>query len=246
MSRIVLIIIPLLLAPLRGVLAQDESEGDARAALALSLTPIGALTPPMSAAMVGRQLRGGQFGVRYGFREDREFQALAATGVFALGLRSTVSITAGATDADCIGCEIALSAGLGADYRLLGVGEPAGRGTAFSISISGDAGYARVKPGDADAFAFGVGAPITFSYALGGKESMHVVPYFTPVFGMGSTNGPCVLVLDCDKSGTRWVLGGGIGIWNPLSIVSISIGVNKVMWSDSDPLYGINAVFGGR
>ena len=199
----------------------------------------------MTPAMVSRQLGSGQLGIRYGFRNQDEFQAFAATGVLSPGLRSTVSLTGGVTDANCIGCDIAVLAGLGVDYRVFDAGDPMGKGTSLTIALGGDAGYARVKPGDEDAWTFGIGAPITLSFALGGQEGLHLVPYFTPVFGYGSTSGPCLLVVDCDKSGTRWVLGGGVGLWNPLSIVSVSVGVNQVMQSGGGKmLVGINAMVG--
>lgn len=249
MQILVLTAIALLFAPLRALPAQALSEGDARAFAALQGTHIGALSPLMTPAMIGRRLNGAQLGLRYGLRDENNLrtQAVAASGIFALGLRSTVALTAGVTDADCLDCSPALMIGLGADTRLYEGGDPMGTGTSLSVALSGDAGYAQLKPGGDAAYAFGVGAPITLSLATGGRESMHIVPYFTPVFGIGSTNEPCGgFIVDCTRSGTRWVLGGGIGVWNPMTSVSASVGVNQIMLSGAKPVFGINVVFGGR
>lgn len=247
MQRIVLIL-PLVLAPFMWLEAQNASAGDIRAFVALRGTHVGALTPLMTPAMVGRRLDGAQLALRYGLRneDDFRFQAVAASGIFPLGLRSTVALTAGITDADCADCGPALLVGLGGDARLYEGGDPLGTGTSLTIALSGDIGYAQLKPGDDDALAIGIGAPISVSLATGGRESMHVVPYFTPVFGIGSTNAECGVLADCTKSGTRWVLGGGLGVWNPLTSVSASIGVNQVMLSGAKPVFGINVIFGGR
>jgi hypothetical protein len=248
MSPTVLILIVLLLAPLASHAAQGLSSGDARAFTALRSTHIGALTPLMTPAMVGRRLDGAQLALRYGLRNEDDFrtQAVAASGIFALGLRSTVALSAGVVDADCFNCSPALLLGLGGDARVYEGGDPMGTGTSLSVALSGDVGYAQIKPGDDDAFAIGIGAPVTVSLATGGRESMHVVPYFTPVFGIGSTNAPCGVLGDCTKNGTRWVIGGGLGVWNPLTSVSASVGVNQVMLSGAKPVFGINVIFGGR
>lgn len=238
----------LALAAGRSAPAQTVTEGDARAFIALRATHIGALTPLMTPAMVGRRLNGAQLGLRYGLREENDLrtQGVAGSAIFALGMRSTVALTAGLTDADCFDCSPALMLGLGADARVYEGGDPLGTGSSLTIAISGDVGYAQLKPGDDQAFALGIGAPVTLSLATGGRESMHVVPYFTPVFGIGSTSEPCGVLNDCRRNGTRWVLGGGIGVWNPLTSVSASIGVNQVMLSGARPVFGINVVFGGR
>ena len=243
-----LILLALLLAPPRVARTQSVPEGTARAFEALQLTHIGGLTPLMTPAMVGRRLNGAQLGLRYGLRNDGQFrtQSVAAAGIFALGMRSTVTLNAGVVDRDCIQCNAGLMAGLGADARVYEGGDPLGTGSSITVGLSGEVGYAQDRLNDADAFAIGFGAPVTLSFATGNRESMHVVPYFTPVFGIGSLNSPCPLLGDCTKSGTRWVLGGGVGVWNPMTSVSASIGVNRVMLSDARTVFGINVVFGGR
>ena len=84
-------------------------------------------------------------------------------------------------------------------------------------------------------------------------HGMRVAPYFTPVFGVGETSSPCPSVpipsgssMNCDKSGVRWVLGGGIGLWNPESGVAATVGMNQVVLSGARPVFGINVILGGR
>jgi hypothetical protein len=244
-----LVLIAILLAPIQSGLAQNFSESDARAFVALRASHLGALTPLMTPAMIGRQLNGAQLGLRYGLRDEDNLrtQSVAGSGIFALGLRSTVTLTAGVTDGDCASCSPALLLGLGADARVYEGGDPLGTGTSLSLALSGDVGYAQLKPGDDAALALGIGIPVTLSLATGGRDGMHVVPYFTPIFGIGSTNEACAaLIVDCDRSGTRWVLGGGLGIWNPMTNISASIGVNQVMLSGAKPVFGVNVILGGR
>ena len=248
----ILAAIALLFAPLRPIAAQiisdGISEGDARAFAALRATQIGALTPLMTPAMVGRQLNGAQLGIRYALTDENSVrsQAIAGSAIFALGMRSTVALTAGVTDGECDGCSPGVLLGLGGDARVYEGGDPLGSGTSITIAVSGDVGYAQLKPSDDAAFAFGVGAPVAVSLATGGKESMHLVPFFTPVFGIGWTNEECGFVGECTKSGTHWVLGGGLGFWNPMTSISASIGVNQVMLSGAKPTFGVNVIFGGR
>jgi hypothetical protein len=233
----------LLFAPLFTALAQ--SEGDLRAFAALRATHIGALTPLMTPAMVSRRLNGAQLGLRYGLLYENNLytNAIAGTGIFATGVESSVSVTAGVTDANCNGCQPSLLLGVGGDMRLYESSELRGTGTGLTVAISGDVGYAQIKPGDDNAFALGVGAPITVS--LGSSQGLRWAIYGNPVFGVGQTSTDCIFP-DCDKSGIRWVLGGGIGAWSPTTNISASVGINQVVLSGAKPVYGINVVIGGR
>jgi hypothetical protein len=133
--------------------------------------------------------------------------------------------------------------GVGGDTRLYESSESLAGGTGLTVALSGDLGYAQLKPSDDYAIALGVGAPVTVS--LGSTQGMRLAVYGTPVFGIGETSTPCPLG-SCDKSGVRWVLGGGIGAWNPTTNISASVGVNQVMLSGAKPVYGINVVIGGK
>lgn len=227
--------------------ARAQTAGDVRAAAALQSTHVGALTPMMTPAMISRRLNGAQFGLRYGLLDEdgTRTQAVAAALTFLAGLASSVTLNAGVLDADCPNCSPALMLGAGADMRVADVAEVLGSGSQLSVAVSGEFGYARLEPSDDYALALGIGAPVTLSLGGGGREGLRFVPFVTPMFGVGETSTPC-LIGGCTRSGTRWVLGGGLGVWNPMSNLSASVGVNQVMISGAQPVFGVNVVFGGR
>jgi hypothetical protein len=227
----------------------QTSLGDSRAFAALRSSHVGSLTPLLTPAMISRQLNGAQLAIRYGRRDERNVrtQAIAASAVFGIGLQSSATFTAGALDADCTSCSPALLLGIGGDMRVAEFGDIMGGGSQLSVAVSGDLGYAQLKPGDDYAATLAVGAPITLSLSGGGREALRIAPYFTPVFGVGETSTPCMNTAStCDKSGMRWVLGGGVGVWNRTSSVSASLGVNQVVLSGARPVFGLNVIFGGR
>ena len=229
------------------LLASDAhaQSGDTRAFIALRATHLGALTPMITPAMISRRLHGAQLGIRYGFREEggTRTQSIAGSGIFGVGLTSSIAVTAGVSDPDCFDCSPAMLLGLGGDMRVYESGNT-GSGS-LTLAISGDVGYAQLKPGDESALALGVGAPLTLSFGAT-PQGTRFAPFFTPVFGIGSTSLGCPLNLDCQESGTRWILGGGIGVWNPTSSISASLGINQVMLSGAKPVFGVNVQFGGR
>lgn len=235
----------LALPPTAAVRAQT-SAGDLRAFAALRTSHIGALTPLMTPAMLTRQLNGAQLGVRYGLLDEGGVRAhsVAVSGIFVAGLKSSTTITAGVRDADCTGCTPALLLGVAGDMRVVEIGDAVGSGSALSVAVGGELGYAQLKPGSDYAITLGIGVPITLSMRGGEPSGMRVAPYFVPVYGVGQTSTACPT--GCEKSGTRWVLGGGIGVWSPGSNISASVGVNQIVLSSAKPVFGVNAVIGGR
>ena len=238
----------LLLAPLSP--AASQAIQDARAFVALRTTHIGALVPLLGPAIVGRQLNGAQLAIRYGFNRE-EFtggdvitNSVAGSGVFAAGTTATWAIHAGVSDADCEGCDPELMLGVGGEMRVFEVGDFLG-GSTLNFGVSGDAGYAQLKTSGStlSALSLGIGMPTALTLSRDQGSGMRIVPYLTPVFGIGQIN-------DCGGNGscngTRFVLGGGIGFWNPLSSISASLGVNQVFFPDQDPVFGVNVVIGGR
>jgi hypothetical protein len=236
-------LLALTLAAMRASAAQ--SAGDLRAVTALRATHLGALTPLMTPAMISRRLNGAQLGIRYGLLDEQGVRttAVAASGIFAAGLQSSVTLTAGVTDADCTNCGPGMLLGIGGDMRIYEKRTAVGSGSGFSLAVGGDLGYAQLKPGDDRAISLGISAPATWSPNRL-AEGMRFALYFTPVFGIGQTSSACPS--GCDKSGTRWVIGGGVGVWNPMTNVSASLGINQVAVSGGRPVYGVNVVLGGR
>lgn len=228
--------------------AQSNAQtGDARALIVLRATHIGALTPSITPAMISRRLNGMQLGVRYGWHEEEGIttHAVAASGILGVGIASSVSLTAGVSDADCAPCSPALMLGIGGDMRVAEMGDIVAGGSSLSIAVSGDVAYAQLKPGDDTGLALGIGAPVTLTFAAT-PDGMRFAPYVTPVFGVGSTSLGCSGILECEESGSRFVIGGGIGVWNPLSSISASLGINHVMADGANPVFGVNVQIGGR
>ena len=225
--------------------AQEVTEW---AGAAIAASPIGALTPLMSPSMIGRSLDGAQLALRYGLEWVTDTPVspygLAATGIFALGLKSTVSITAGLRDANCDGCHARLMLGAAGDMRVYETSEFVGNGSGIALSVSGEVGYGSAF-GEEDAFALGVGTPLTFSFATGDRDALRIAPFIVPVFGVGQTSCPAGLP-DCGQSGSRLVLGGGVAVWNPMTNISASVGFNRVMQEGEKTIYGVNIVLGGR
>jgi hypothetical protein len=239
-----------LIAPLEVAHAQPPAR-DVRAFVALRASPAGALTPLLTPAMLNRQLTGVQLGIRYGLLDEDGVRTHAVAGSVILmsGFESDVTLTAGVRDADCANCTPALLLGLAGDMRVLEIGDIVGSASTLNVTVSGDLGYAQLKPGDDYAITLGIGAPITLSLKSSGESGLRLAPYFTPVFGIGQTSEDCIQVTPprpCHKSGTRWVLAGGLGVWKPMSSVSASIGVNQVVFSGAKPVFGVNVVVGGR
>ncbi len=231
--------------------ATSQSVEDARAFVALRATPVGALVPMPGPALVGRRLNGAQLGIRYGFNREEvtggsvNTQSIAASAIFAAGVASTLSIHAGISDADCAGCAAEAMLGVGGEMRAFEIGDFLSAGSSLNLGVSGDIGYAQLKtPGTTrSVFSLGVGAPVALNMSGGGTEGMRIVPYLTPVFGIGQIS-DCGIGGSC--SGTRFLLGGGIGFWNPVSSISASLGVNHVFYPDQQPVFGVNVVVGGR
>jgi hypothetical protein len=221
--------------------------GDSRALIVLRATHIGALTPSMSPATISRRLNGMQLGLRYGWHDDDGIttQAVALSGILGVGMASSVALTAGLTDADCGPCSPALMLGVGGDMRVIEVGDIVAGGSSLSVAVSGDLGFAQLKPGDETGLALGIGAPVTLMFAAT-PEGIRFAPYVTPVFGVGSTSLGCSGLGECEESGTRFVIGGGIGVWNPLSSIAASLGVNHVLAEGARPVFGVNVQIGGR
>jgi hypothetical protein len=244
-------VIALFVGPLGAAMSQTSDE---RAFQSLRSSHIGSLTPMLTPAMLRRRLNGAQLGVRYGLRDENGLrtQAIAASGIFAAGGQSSVTLTSGVLNVNCNSCSSGILLGVGGDMRVAEMGDVVQGGSLLSVGVSGDLGFAQLKPGNDYAITLGVGLPITLSISSGAR-GMRFAPYFTPVFGVGETSTACPSVpigpgssMNCDKSGVGLVLGGGMGVWNPESGVAASIGINHVVHAGAKPVFGINVILGGR
>ena len=222
-------------------LGDGPSESAFAAWSALLGTPTGALVPMMTPTMVGLPARSVQLVFRYGHAGGGEDLAslnnFAATALFPAGTGATFSLTGGLVRPSCDGCETHLMLSVGGDLGLysspLGPSSDAGR---FTMALNGELGYGNPEEGTLVAGAVG----LPFSLVLG-STGMRFVPYVTPAFGFGSSSEGGSSV-----SGVRFLLGGGIGLSNPESTVSVHGGFQQIFLTDAKMVFGIGLSIGGR
>lgn len=223
------------------VLGNGPDEGAEAAWSALLGTPTGGLVPLMTPTLAGAPARSAQLAFRYGHTQGNNDLAslnnFAVTALFPAGTGATISLTGGMIRPSCNGCDTHLMLSLGGDMALysspLGPSSDAGR---FAMGLNGELGYGRPK--DATLVAGSVGLP--FSLIMG-SSGMRFVPYVTPALGFGSSNESGSSV-----SGMRFLLGGGIGLHNPASAVSVHAGFQQIFIADAKMLFGLGLSIGGR
>ena len=223
-------------------LGNNPDESAFAAWSALLGTPTGALAPLMTPTLAGSPARSAQLALRYGHSQGvndlASLNNFAVTALFPAGTGATISLTGGMIRPSCDGCETHVMLSIGGDMALysspLGPSSDAGR---FAMALNGEFGYG--KPEDATLLAGSVGLP--FSLILGSTAGMRFVPYVTPAFGFGSSNESGSSV-----SGVRFLLGGGIGLHNPASTVSVHAGFQQIFISDAKMIFGLGLSIGGR
>jgi hypothetical protein len=215
--------------------------GDVAAWSALLGTPAGALAPVVTPTMVGAPLRSAQIVFRYGHlgggRVSASLHDFGVTALLPAGTGATLSLTGGFIHPDCNGCDNQLMLSVGGDMSLysspLGPSSDAGR---LTIALNGELGYGR--PSGGNLIAGTVGLP--FALVLG-SGPMRLVPFVAPAFGFGSSSESGSSV-----SGTRFLLGGGVGLHNPESNVSLHAGFQQIFITDAKMLFGLGLSIGGR
>lgn len=245
--------------------AAQTSAGDAAAYVALLSTPNAGLPPLVTGTMLGARQNGAQFVVRYGHvgvsvvgtlsNVGDAANSLGATAILPVGTTSTVSLTAGFERPSCDGCDApnSLILSVGGDMPLtswpMGQGRDADR---LTMTLAGELGFG--KPQDDRALAGTVSVPFALSLGSGG-EGMRITPFLTPGFGFASYQfsvaSPAAFGVGGSsrstetESGTRFLLGGGVALWNPTSTVSVSAGFQHVFIDNGTTLYGLTLTLGG-
>ena len=132
--------------------------------------------------------------------------------------RADVELSAGYLKAscdqgDCAGFAVASGA---VEGRVLQ--SQAGNAT-FVLGLSGRIGFA--KPSDGTAWSASASAPL--SMAMGSPTGVQIVPFVSPGFGWGRISDG-----SGSESGTRFMLGGGVGIVSSNSGWGLNLGAQKV------------------
>jgi hypothetical protein len=214
-----------------------QSASQAAAALALTFSPSAGLTQHVTPLMAGEAQSKTSFAVRYGriSEEGTSFNNFAITGAMPVSEAATVSLTAGMRHNSIEGGESSndIIFGLGGDMMLgqtaLGEGDNAAK---FVYGLNADLGYSKVKSlNDANALTGRIGAPLSLSFGAG--ETAKIVPYVAPSFGFGrlSAEGE-------SESGSRFIIGAGVGVNQISERISFNVGIQKVMIENGKTLFG--------
>ena len=224
--------------------------------LALLGTPAASLPPLPTYTIIGIVQRSPEIAARYGYIPDitrplapatgghasHSLDSFGLTGILPVGLGGTASVTAGISNERCPGCSgsrfMASAAG---DYRLLrtaiGSGTDAMR---LTMALDGEAGFGRFM--GRTTWTADLGVPLAL--AVGPPASTQIIPFITPSIAVLSTNSATAGASDL-RAG-RALLGGGVALFNPKSILAASVGFQYVFVAKTQMQIGVGLSVGGR
>ena len=222
--------------------AQGPSVGDIAGYVALSTTPVGAMTPVVSSAMLGRIAKGYSISGQYGHLSDNgagfnSFGASVSMPVSGFSLGGSLGFVSPSAQ----GSKSNLMLGANAETNLgawaLGEGKNA---NLFTLSARGDFGWANPDDGTGTnnsitALSLSAGAPFALVLKNG---DMTWAPFVTPGLGWGrlSANGT-------SESGTRFMMGAGFGV-SHRNGWGASVGMQKVFIDQGKTVFGLNISYG--
>jgi len=226
-------------------LVRAQTQSQAIATTALQLTPAGALPPLLTSTLEAEVQNGVALALRYGYMSPSDGGPNANNGgasvIFPLGLGGTVTLTGGVFSYNCDGCKPGLMLGIGGDHRLgdmvLGTGSD---GSRIQFALNGEVGYGQPQGADisnGSVFSGAVGIPISLIPGSRAKDQMRIVPFVTPGFGFGSIRG------SGSSTGSAVMLGGGLGIYNRSSSVSLGLGFQYIAVSNAATQIGLALAF---
>ncbi len=234
-----------LVAPAMLVLAGSapaQSASDHAAYVALMRTAVAGLPPITTSTILGMHQDGAAFSVRYGNVSGGDitgsFNNFNAAAVISNGGTSSLSLAAGAS-APSAGSS-ALVLGIGGDTRLGDFPMSDSRnGMLLRVGLNGEFGYAR--PSGVTLLAGSVGLPLSL-ISPGSRNELHVVPFLTPALGFGDSDPET----GTSRSGSKFLLGGGVGIFKPTSAVALDLAFQHVFVDGGQTEFGLGLVLGGR
>ena len=222
--------------------AQGPSVGDIAGYVALSTTPVGAMTPVVSSAMLGRIAKGYSITGQYGHLSDdaagfNSFGASVSMPLSGFSLGGSLGFMSPSAQ----GSKSNLMLGANAETNLgawaLGQGKNA---NLFTLSARGDFGWANPDDGTGTsnsitALSLSAGAPLALVLKNG---DMTWAPFVTPGLGWGrlSANG-------ASESGTRFMMGAGLGMTHRNGW-GVSVGMQKVFIDQGKTVFGLNLSYG--
>jgi hypothetical protein len=227
--------------------APAQTANEIQTYLAISRTPVGALSPMLTSTLIDRAQNGASLVVRYGNLARGDFNnsanAFGVTGIMPAGLGSSLRLTGGVVMPDRNSPLLAdqpsgeLMLGVGGDIRLIGstMGTTA-TAPLWTVSLDGELGYGKLDPGTA--ISGYVGIPIAL---VPRGQGMQFVPFITPAFAFAQASEG-----GSSSSGSGLMLGGGLGIYNSESSVIINVGAQHSFINGARNVIGINLLLGGK
>ena len=223
--------------------AQGPSVGDVAAYTALSVTPVGAMTPIVTSSMLGRVQQGYDITGQYGHMSDNGVSAnmfgahvsMPLSGVNVGGTFGFVS-PSGNT-----GLKSNMMLGINAESNLGAWAlSQAKNANLFTLGLRGDLGWANPDDGlgtntTATALSFAANAPVALALKNG---DLTFAPFVTPGFGWGR-----ISESGASESGTRFMMGAGIGV-SHRNGWGASVGMQKVFIDQGKSVFGLNVSYG--
>jgi hypothetical protein len=214
--------------------ARSQSTGDAAAYFALIDTPVGALPPLLSSAMLSRAMTSPDIGLRFGHVGLQGGSLNSFDGRLSLpvGSKAQFGINAGYEDLSCDtpGCNGHFIAGANAEGRLarstIGTGADAAQ---LTIGLNGEVGFGRGNGTTVASFTGGL--PIAL---VSGTPTFKLAPFVTPAIGWGRVSDS-----GTSDSGTRFLLGGGVAFQNTTNGVGATVGFQKIFINGGEMMFGL-------
>lgn len=221
--------------------AQGPSVGDIAGYVALSATPVGAMTPVVSSAMLGRIAKGYTISGQYGHLSDDAagFNSFGATVSMPLSGFS-LGGSLGFMSPSAQGSKSNLMLGANAETNLgawaLGQGK---NSNLFTLSARGDFGWANPDDGSGNnsvtAMSMSAGVPVALVLKNG---DMTWAPFVTPGLGWGRLSAQ-----GASESGSRFMMGAGLGVTHRNGW-GASVGMQKVFIDQGKTVFGLNLSYG--
>jgi hypothetical protein len=216
-------------APVSRVAAQGQSA--AIGYLTLLSTPAGGLSPLVRQWMLPDPSRGVGIESQWGHMaaEGASLNALTVGAAIPIAAgRADIGLAAGFQKLSCDqdSCDGHLIASTSVEGRI--IQSRMGNAT-FTLGMSAKIGFA--KPAGATLWSASTSVPL--SLAIGKRNGVQFVPFVSPGFGWGSISEG-----GSSASGSRFMLGGGLGLMGESSGVGLTLGAQKIFVDGGKTVFG--------
>ena len=215
---------------------QSPSVNDVAGYVALSGTPVGAMTPVVTSAMLGRIPTGYSVAGQYGHMSDNvagfnSFGASISMPLSGFSLGGSLGFFSPSATGSKSNMMLGLSAETNLGAWALGDGKNA---NLFTMSARGDFGWA--NPQNLGLLSFSAGVPLALVLKSG---DMTFAPFVTPGFGWGRISPTGAT----STSGSRFMTGAGLGFTHR-NCWGASLGMQKVFIDQGKTVLGLNLSYG--